>query len=278
MPLIAWAVTRQEVARTTWIGATVGFVGVILVLGPQRQSFDVGSLSALAGALFLAVAMMSVRWLGATEPMIRVLFYYFLLSTVMAIPIAVVDWQPIPAQAWMWLAALGCAQLASQALIVLAYRYAPAEKIGPFIYYRDRLQRTHRLDRLAQPADSPRLPRRGARHRRRNDCGAVQALASVTRAFASATRGRDGDQRRVALNTSTGCGTLGPPSTQSPRSRVISSRAAITSGVSCSSRETNRLAHRPVLAAPASSLHVIPLRERPDRGHVRAGVDRGRTR
>jgi drug/metabolite transporter (DMT)-like permease len=134
MPLIAWVVTRQRVARATWIGAGIGFIGVILVLRPQGNSFNIGSLAALAGALFLAVAMMSVRWLGATEPMMRVLVYYFLLSTVLAAPIAVYDWRPIPATVWPWLIALGFAQLASQALIVVAYRYASAEKVGPFIY------------------------------------------------------------------------------------------------------------------------------------------------
>jgi drug/metabolite transporter (DMT)-like permease len=134
MPLIAWVVTRQRVAKATWIGAGIGFVGVMLVLQPQGHSFSLGELSALAGAAFLAVAMMSVRWLGATEPMIRVLFYYFLLSTVMSVPVAAFDWEPIPAQAWGWLVALGFAQLFSQVLIVVAYRYAPAEKVGPFIY------------------------------------------------------------------------------------------------------------------------------------------------
>lgn len=134
MPLIAWCVTRQRVARLTWIGAGIGFVGVVLVLQPSGNNVGLGSFAALAGALLLATAMMSVRWLGSTEPLIRVLFYYFLLSTVIAVPIAAVDWRPIPAQAWVWLAALGCAQLASQALIVVAYRYAPAEKVGPFIY------------------------------------------------------------------------------------------------------------------------------------------------
>jgi drug/metabolite transporter (DMT)-like permease len=134
MPLIAWAVTRRRVAKATWLGAGIGFVGVMLVLQPQGHSFNVGELSALAGALFLAVAMMSIRWLGATEPMIRVLFYYFLLSTVMAIPIAMFDWRPIPIAAWVWLTGLGFAQLLSQILIVVAYRYASAEKVGPFIY------------------------------------------------------------------------------------------------------------------------------------------------
>jgi drug/metabolite transporter (DMT)-like permease len=134
MPLVAWVVTRQRVARATWIGAGIGFVGVMLVLQPQGHSFNLGEVSALAGALFLAVAMMSVRWLGATEPITRVLFYYFLLSTVMAVPIAVFDWQPFSGRAWVWLISLGFAQLFSQVLIVLAYRYASAEKVGPFIY------------------------------------------------------------------------------------------------------------------------------------------------
>ncbi|PRC46577.1 EamA/RhaT family transporter, partial [Mycobacterium sp. ITM-2017-0098] len=71
MPLIAWLVTRQRVAAPTWIGAGVGFLGVLLVLQPQGRGFSVGEMSALAGALMLAVAMMSVRWLGATEPVTR---------------------------------------------------------------------------------------------------------------------------------------------------------------------------------------------------------------
>lgn len=134
MPLIAWVVTRERVSKLTWLGAGIGFAGVILVLQPQGRTFSIGELAALAGAAFLAVAMMSVRWLGATEPTTRVLFYYFLLSTVMSVPVALFDWRPIPSQAWGWLIALGLAQMFSQAFIVVAYRYASAEKVGPFIY------------------------------------------------------------------------------------------------------------------------------------------------
>jgi drug/metabolite transporter (DMT)-like permease len=134
MPLIALAVSRQRVATATWIGAGIGFAGVILVLQPQGHGFGIGETSALAGALFLAVAMMSVRWLGATEPIVRILFYYFSFSTVLSIPIALFDWQPVTGQAWGWLISLGFAQLFSQLLIVVAYRYASAEKLGPFIY------------------------------------------------------------------------------------------------------------------------------------------------
>lgn len=134
MPLIAWAVTRQRVATATWVGAGVGFAGVVLVLRPQGHGVSLGELSAFAGALLLAVAMMSVRWLGATEPTMRILFYYFLLSTAMSVPIAAADLRAIAAPGWPWLIALGLAQWGSQLLVIIAYRFAPAEKLGPFIY------------------------------------------------------------------------------------------------------------------------------------------------
>jgi drug/metabolite transporter (DMT)-like permease len=134
MPLIAWAVSRQKASTSTWIGAALGFVGVVIVLQPHHQHFNIGALFALAGALLLAFALMSVRWLGATEPMSRVLFYYFLLSTMMVLPIAVVEWQPIGARAWVYLIGVGIAQFFSQVFIVLAYRYASAVKVGPFVY------------------------------------------------------------------------------------------------------------------------------------------------
>jgi drug/metabolite transporter (DMT)-like permease len=134
MPLVAWVVTRQSIARATWLGAGLGFVGVALVLRPEGHGVNLGDVAALAGALFLAVAMMSVRWLGATEPVNRILFYFFLLSSLMMLPIAIIDWQPVPLAAWPWLAAIALAQLASQVLIAVAYRFASAEKVGPFIY------------------------------------------------------------------------------------------------------------------------------------------------
>lgn len=134
MPLIAWIVTRQPIANATWAGAGIGFAGVVLVLQPEGHSFNIGELFAIAGALFLAVAMMSVRWLGSTEPTTRILFYYFLLSTIMSVPVAAVDWQPFSGVAWAWLVGLGVAQMLSQVLIVVAYRYASAERVGPFIY------------------------------------------------------------------------------------------------------------------------------------------------
>jgi drug/metabolite transporter (DMT)-like permease len=134
MPMIAWVLFREKVSRTIWVGAGIGFVGVLLVLQPHHQHFNFGAPIALGGAFCLALAMMSVRWLGATEPTSRILFYYFLISTVLCTPFAIADWHPFGMRGSAYLFAIALTLMVSQALIVLAYRYASAVKVGPFIY------------------------------------------------------------------------------------------------------------------------------------------------
>ena len=134
MPVIAWAVFREKASKATWVGAAIGFVGVLLVLQPHHQHFNIGALIALAGAFCLAIAFMSVRWLGATEPTSRILFYYFLLSTVLCTPFAIIDWRPFGLRGSIYLVGIALTLLVGQALIVLAYRYASAVKVGPFVY------------------------------------------------------------------------------------------------------------------------------------------------
>jgi drug/metabolite transporter (DMT)-like permease len=134
MPVIAWVVFRLRASKATWVGAAIGFIGVVFVLQPHHQDFNIGAVYALAGAFFLAVALMSVGWLGTTEPMSRILFYYFLFSTVIVTPFAVVDWKPFGVRASIYLIGIALTLLVGQVLIVCAYRYASAVKVGPFIY------------------------------------------------------------------------------------------------------------------------------------------------
>jgi drug/metabolite transporter (DMT)-like permease len=134
MPVIAWVLFREKASKATWIGAAIGFVGVLLVLQPHHQHFNIGAPVALAGAFCLSIAFMFVRLLGATEPTSRILFYYFLFSTILCAPFAIIDWRPFGLRGSLYMVGIALTLLLGQALIVLAYRYASAVKVGPFIY------------------------------------------------------------------------------------------------------------------------------------------------
>ena len=80
------------------------------------------------------LALLSVRWLCETEPNLRILFYYFLLSTLLMLPFALVVWRTPEPWAWIYLAGIGLCLLASQVLLIVAYSYASAVTLAPIIY------------------------------------------------------------------------------------------------------------------------------------------------
>jgi drug/metabolite transporter (DMT)-like permease len=135
MPVLAWVAFRQRTSRWVWIGAGLGFAGVVLVLQPAGQELNVGELIALGGALLLGIGLMSVRALGSTEPPVRVLFYYFALSSILVLPIAVLDWRlPTTGQGWLVLVGISVALVLSQVFVVMGYRYASAVRLAPIVY------------------------------------------------------------------------------------------------------------------------------------------------
>lgn len=134
LPLIAWLLGGQRVGGPVWLGVALGFVGIVLVLHPSNHPINLGAVLGLLAAILLALALLSVRWLGTTEPAERILFYYFLLSTLMIAPFAAFAWQAPDGLAWPYLAGIGICLLLSQVFIIIAYRHASAVTLAPIIY------------------------------------------------------------------------------------------------------------------------------------------------
>jgi drug/metabolite transporter (DMT)-like permease len=134
MPLIAWLLGGQRVSGRVWLGVALGFVGIVFVLHPTSSPLNLGVLLGLLAAVLLALALLSVRWLNTTEPTERILFYYFLLSTLLILPFAVFAWQAPDGWAWLYLVGIGICLLLGQVFIIVAYRYASAVTLAPIVY------------------------------------------------------------------------------------------------------------------------------------------------
>lgn len=168
MPVIAWVLFREKASRSTWVGAAIGFVGVLLVLQPHHQHFNIGALIALAGARCLAIAFMSVRWLGATEPTTRILFYYFGISSVLCTPFAMIDWRPFGLRGSIYLVDVALTLLVGQALIVLALPLRISSQGWPVRLHGHRFHGADRLVSLESRINAARRVRHGPGDRRRD--------------------------------------------------------------------------------------------------------------
>ncbi len=133
----------EEVRIFRLTAVLVGMIGVVIVLSPRLSvdSLDgvtgwqaFGALTALMGAVFMALAQVFVRKLVATETTAAIVFYFSITTTVLSL-------FSIPF-GWIWPGTLGVLLLIASGLlggiaqIVLtnSYRYAPTSVIAPFEY------------------------------------------------------------------------------------------------------------------------------------------------
>jgi len=134
IPFVARVWLGEHVSGRLMAVAALGFIGVALILKPGLAIFTPVSLIALASGVLAALAMGGVRGLLNSEPTVRIVFYYSLVSTlVSALPLTWA-WSAPPLRLWWMLLGIGtCASLA-HLLMTRAYSFAPAAQIGPFAY------------------------------------------------------------------------------------------------------------------------------------------------
>lgn len=135
IPVLSWAWLRQRVSGIVWFSVLLGFAGIVLILHPNAAILrNPAALLATAAAAFSAVALVTVNQLSSTDSTDRILFYYFLISSLASLPFALRAWKTPSAHDWLLLTGIGVFMAVSQLLIILAYRHASAERIAPFNY------------------------------------------------------------------------------------------------------------------------------------------------
>ena len=132
----------EHVGWRRWSAVIVGFIGVLVMTRPGSTLFDVHALVPLAAAVLYAVAMISIRKLGATEPPTTIVFHFTAfaaLASLLTIPWGRVD----PDQAWVlpasWtqlgiLIVVGLLGGVAQIVMTMAYQRARAATVASFDY------------------------------------------------------------------------------------------------------------------------------------------------
>lgn len=134
LPFVIWIALKIKISPQLWPGIFLGFLGIILILKPTSAIFDYASMMALGAALSIAISMLILRLLSHTEQWQTILFYFFVFSVILALPLAIIFWTPLSCGATLQLMALGLLNFVGQYAWAKAYHYGKASHLAPFAY------------------------------------------------------------------------------------------------------------------------------------------------
>ena len=127
-------VLKERVDRKGWLAVAAGFAGVLVIVRPGADSFQMAALLPLATAAMYAVMMLSARGINAAESMLTTMFYIVAGQLVCSALAAPVFWTP---PAWSHLPFfVGIALFSTLGLtfITQGFRIGPASVVAPFDY------------------------------------------------------------------------------------------------------------------------------------------------
>jgi drug/metabolite transporter (DMT)-like permease len=132
IPIIASIWLNEKVTLKTSIAIAIGFIGVALVINPSNiDDFETHFIwVALFCALLVAVTKCTLRKLSDTEPTVRIVYYFIVISTIISFFPLLFEWQTIDNTAWFLLVVIGVLAVIGQLLMTKAYKLASPVKIG----------------------------------------------------------------------------------------------------------------------------------------------------
>jgi len=130
---MAVAMLGERVSRARWIGAALAFVGVLVVMAPGTEGFDVAVLVVLVSVMFGSLAVIQTRTLRDENTTVMMVFYTVGLAVITAVP-AALTWRPVLAVDWIPLLGIGFLAQLGQYCFLRAYRIADASLLAPVGY------------------------------------------------------------------------------------------------------------------------------------------------
>ena len=125
----------EPVGWRRWSAIIVGFIGVLIVVRPGLEGFNIYSLSAFMAIIFLTVREISTRKLTSEVPTITVVLSTAVGSTLFAgIMMIGSEWNTVSAVSWLLILGAAVAILIATLLSIMAMRIGDIGFVSPFRY------------------------------------------------------------------------------------------------------------------------------------------------
>lgn len=138
MTALAIPLLSERVGPIRWLAVIIGFVGVILVMGPGRDSFTPIALAPLGAAFFYALAGVTARLIDVDVPSPLVNLYSAVIALFGTIILAFLTGGFSNIHAMndlVWIVGMGGFGGTAVLFLVISYRMTEQSNLAPFSYF-----------------------------------------------------------------------------------------------------------------------------------------------
>jgi drug/metabolite transporter (DMT)-like permease len=119
-----------------WTATAAGFVGVLVIVRPGTQTFELAHVAALLGAFLIADVIVLVKKLQGSEKNATIMAYFGIVTSIASLGPALLVWQTPTWTELALLAGIGASASTGQWMALKAFRAAEASAVVPYDYLR----------------------------------------------------------------------------------------------------------------------------------------------
>ncbi|MBT5415314.1 MAG: DMT family transporter [Rhodospirillaceae bacterium] len=134
--IMASLILRETVRLRRWTAVAIGFGGMLVIVRPGFQEFNLGHLLVMGDAIIWAAAVILVRILSRREPPIVIVSHMFVWVTPLSLIPTLFVWVWPSPQIWLWMVAMAACSTVGHILATRALAAAEASAVMPFDYIR----------------------------------------------------------------------------------------------------------------------------------------------
>ncbi len=135
IPILSVIFLKAVIPKSTWLAVLIGFIGIIVIIKPTHEIFtQTGDLIGLFSGICLAVAYLIMKLLTATDPGLRIIFYYLGIGMLMQVPLLPFAETYPSLESALFSSSAGMFLLFAQLSLVKSYQYATASQVGIYQY------------------------------------------------------------------------------------------------------------------------------------------------
>jgi drug/metabolite transporter (DMT)-like permease len=134
MTILSQVILKEKVTLHHWIAIGLGFVGVLVIIEPGSDLFNMASVIALCGSFLFALMSVQIRQFSHVETQEAIVFYFVLVCTLVTGIFVIFDWKTPSGNELFLLILIGLFGGTAQIFLAKAFSMASVSLLAPLEY------------------------------------------------------------------------------------------------------------------------------------------------